>query len=248
MRVSLFVTCLTDVFFPEVGKAVVEILERLGCEVDFPETQTCCGQPAYNSGYHLETKEVAEHMIETFEPAEYIVTPSGSCAAMFHEYEQLFSGQPDLQARARALANRTYEFTQFLTEILQVDDLGAELHATATYHPSCHMNRLLGVTEAPYRLLENVKGLKLIPLPHAHDCCGFGGTFSVKMNAISSRMVDEKAQHIEETRAGLLIGADCSCLMNIGGRLSRLGKPVKVMHIAQVLNHLRQRGDEKDAD
>jgi L-lactate dehydrogenase complex protein LldE len=248
MKVSLFITCLSDLFFPEVGKDVVEVLERLGCEVDFPAAQICCGQPAYNSGYHQETKEVAKHMIKTFESADYIVTPSGSCAAMFHEYGSLFGDDPYLEARARALANKTYEFTQFLTEVLQVDDLGAELHATATYHRSCHMSRLLGVKKAPFQLLKKVKGLKLVPLPNARDCCGFGGTFSVKMEPISEQMVDEKVQHIGETGAEILIGADCGCLMNIGGRLSRLEKPMKVMHIAQVLNHRGCRGERKDGD
>lgn len=216
---------------------MVEVLERLGCEVDFPAEQTCCGQVAYNSGYHKEAKEVAKHMIQTFEHAEYVVAPSGSCAGMFHEYEGLFADDPVWREKAKALAKKTYEFSQFVVEVLKVEDVGAELHATATYHHSCHMARLLGVKDAPLKLLSHVKGLRLVPLPHSHDCCGFGGTFSVKMVPISEQMVDEKIRHIEETKAEILIGADCGCLMNIGGRIQREKKPIKVMHIAQVLNH-----------
>lgn len=244
MKVSLFVTCLTDVFYPGMGKDVVEVLERLGCEVDFPEAQTCCGQPAYNTGYHKEARAVAKHMIQTFEPAIYVVTPSGSCAAMIREYEGFFPGAEDREWRERAqmLAKKTYEFSQFLVEVLQVEDIGCRFEGQATYHTSCHMTRLLGVEEAPLKLLEAVKGLELIPLPNRQDCCGFGGTFSVKMGPISQQMVDEKVDHIEETGAEILIGADSGCLMNIRGRLQREGKPVRVMHIAQVLNN---EGDQR---
>jgi L-lactate dehydrogenase complex protein LldE len=176
-------------------------------------------------------------MIQTLEHAEYVVAPSGSCVSMLHEYEGLFADEPVWREKAKALASKTYEFSQFLVEVLKVEDVGAELHATATYHHSCHMNRLLGVKDAPLKLLNHVKGLQLVPLPSSHDCCGFGGTFSVKMVPISEQMVDEKIQHIEETHAEILIGADCGCLMNIGGRIRRKNKPIKVMHIAQVLNH-----------
>jgi L-lactate dehydrogenase complex protein LldE len=236
MKVSLFVTCLIDLFYTNAGKATVELLERLGCEVDFPEAQTCCGQPAYNSGYVKEAKEAMKHMIRTFEHADYIVTPSGSCAAMFKEYPHIFRGDREWEPKAKALAAKTYELTQFLVDVLKVEDVGAKLEGRATYHTSCHMTRLLGVKEAPFRLLKNVKGLELVPLPNAHQCCGFGGTFSVKMGPISEQMVDEKIEHIEETQADYLIGADCGCLMNIGGRIERQGKPIKVMHIAEVLN------------
>jgi L-lactate dehydrogenase complex protein LldE len=236
MKVSLFVTCLIDLFYTNAGKATVELLERLGCEVDFPETQTCCGQPAYNSGYVKEAKEAMKHMIRTFEHADYVVTPSGSCAAMFKEYPHIFRGDREWEPKAKALAAKTYELTQFLVDVLKVEDVGAKLEGRAAYHTSCHMTRLLGVKEAPFRLLKNVKGLELVPLPNAHQCCGFGGTFSVKMGPISEQMVDEKIKHIEETQADYLIGADCGCLMNIGGRIERQGKPIKVMHIAEVLN------------
>jgi len=236
MKVTLFVTCLVDLFHPNVGKATVELLERLGCEIEFPEAQTCCGQPAYNSGYVKEAKEAMKHMIRTFEHAEYVVAPSGSCATMFKEYPHIFKGDPEWEPKAKALAAKTYELTQFLVEVLKIENVGAKLKGRATYHTSCHMTRLLGVKDAPFQLLEHVEGLEVVPLPNAHNCCGFGGTFSVKMGPISEQMVDEKIRHIEETEADYLIGADCGCLMNIGGRIERKGKPIQVMHIAEVLN------------
>jgi len=243
MKVSLFITCLADVFYPEVGKDVVEILEDLGCEVDFPKNQTCCGQPAFNSGYLKETKTAAKHMIETFSSIEsdYVVAPSGSCVLMVHEFHTLFAeDEVEWKKKAEYLACKTYEFTQFLVEVLGKEDLGAELHKKATVHTSCHMSRIMGIKEPPQKLLRCVKGLEVVPLSHNYDCCGFGGTFSVKMPEISEQMVDEKVEHIMETEADILIGMDCSCLMNIKGRLHRKGYPVEVKHIAQVLNEGRK--------
>ncbi|HEU5139952.1 MAG TPA: (Fe-S)-binding protein [Bacillales bacterium] len=237
MKVSLFITCLGEVFYSGVGKDVVEVLERLGCEVDFPKGQTCCGQPAFNSGYRKDAMKSAKQMIKAFANSEYVVTPSGSCAAMVKEYRKLFEDQPEWQEKASRLAEKTYEFTQFLVEILQVEDIGAKFPAKATYHTSCHMTRLLGVGDAPMKLLNHVKGLELKPLANSYDCCGFGGTFAVKMKRISEQMVDEKIRHIEESDADVLIGADSGCLMNIKGRLDRLGKKTEVKHIAQILNH-----------
>ncbi|CAM4119604.1 Fe-S oxidoreductase [Bacillus manliponensis] len=236
MKVTLFVTCLVDMFETSVGKATVEILERLGCEIEFPEAQVCCGQPAYNSGHVEAAKDAMKHMIRTFENAEYIVTPSGSCATMFHEYPHIFKGDPEWEVRARKVAEKTYELTQFIVDVLQVRDVGARLQGTATVHKSCHMTRLLGVKEAPSILLNHVEGLQVKDLPNSQNCCGFGGTFSVKMTQISEQMVDEKVDSIMETGADYIIGADCGCLLNIGGRIDRLGKDVKVMHIAEVLN------------
>lgn len=236
MNVSLMITCLGDIFYPEVGKHTVQLLERLGCHVSFPEQQTCCGQPSFNSGYHRETKSVAKKLIESFTDAEVVVTPSGSCAAMVHEYERLFHDEPEWREKAQQLAQKTYELTQFLVDVLKVEDVKASFPATATYHTSCHMTRLLGVDQAPLRLLKHVDGLKLKPLAHHYDCCGFGGTFAVKMAPISEQMVDAKIRHIEETGADVLIGGDCGCLMNIGGRISRAGKPIQVKHIAEILN------------
>ncbi|MGZ4159338.1 MAG: (Fe-S)-binding protein [Neobacillus sp.] len=236
MKVTLFATCIVDMFQSNVGKATVELLERLGCEIDFPESQVCCGQPAYNSGYVKESKEAMKRMIETFSDAEYVVSPSGSCAYMFHEYPHIFKGDPVWESKAKKLAEKTFELTQFIVDVLKVEDVGARFEGTVTYHTSCHMTRLLGVKKAPVTLLENVQGLKFTELPGKDQCCGFGGTFSVKMAQISEQMVDEKVRHVEETGADYLIGADAACLMNIGGRIERKGKPIKVMHIAEVLN------------
>ncbi|MGA3676152.1 (Fe-S)-binding protein [Lysinibacillus agricola] len=236
MKVTLFATCLVDMFQGDVGKAVVEVLERLGCDLDFPENQICCGQPAYNSGYVKESKNAMKKMITAFEHAEYVVSPSGSCAFMFKEYAEVFKGDPVWEPKAQALANKTYEFTEFIVDVLKIEDVGARLEGKATFHTSCHMTRLLGVTEAPFKLLNHVEGLQYVELPGKERCCGFGGTFSVKMGDISGEMVNEKVQNVEETGADILIGADAGCLINIGGRMNRLGKPIRVMHIAEVLN------------
>ncbi|MBO0993522.1 (Fe-S)-binding protein [Bacillus sp. SD088] len=236
MKVTLFVTCLVDMFNSNVGKATVELLEHLGCEVEFPESQVCCGQPAYNSGYVKESKEAMKKMIAAFSDAEYVVCPSGSCAYMFHEYQNLFKDDPKWGPKAKELAGKTYELTQFIVDVLKIEDVGATFDGKVTLHTSCHMTRLLGVKEAPLKLLNHVKGLQFTELPGKHNCCGFGGTFSVKMTTISEQMVDEKVQHVEETEADVLIGADCGCLMNIGGRIDRKEKPIKVLHIAEILN------------
>ncbi|WHY68503.1 (Fe-S)-binding protein [Neobacillus sp. SuZ13] len=236
MKVTLFATCIVDMFQSNVGKATVELLERLGCEIDFPESQVCCGQPSYNSGYVKETKEAMKRMIDTFIDAEYIVSPSGSCITMFHEYQHIFKGDPVWEPKAKKLAEKSFELTQFIVDVLKIEDVGARFEGSVTYHTSCHMTRLLGVKKAPMILLSNVKGLKFTELPGKEQCCGFGGTFAVKMAQISEQMVDEKVRHVEETGAEYLIGADAACLMNIGGRIDRVGKPIKVMHIAEVLN------------
>jgi len=236
MKVSIFITCLADMFYANVGKSTVELLEKLGCEVDFPEQQTCCGQVSYNSGYHKETKEVAKHMIKAFEHSDYVVAPSGSCVAMLHEYPHLLQEEKEWKEKAEVLAAKSYELTQFIVDVLKVEDVKASLPACATYHKSCHMTRLLGVKDAPSKLLSQVEGLTVNSLPNSENCCGFGGTFSVKMGPISEQMVQEKVESIEETKAEVLIGADCGCLMNIGGYINRQGKQIKVMHIAEVLN------------
>jgi len=236
MKVTLFATCLVDLFQGDVGKATVEVLERLGCEIDFPESQVCCGQPAYSTGYVKNSKEAMKRMIDTFSEAEYVVSPSGSCAYMFHEYREIFKDDPIWGPKANELASKTYELTQFIVDVLKVEDVGASLYGKATLHTSCHMTRLLGVKEAPLKLLKKVEGLQFTELPNKHQCCGFGGTFSVKMAQISEQMVDEKVEHVVSTEAEYLIGADAGCLMNIGGRMGRLNVPVKVLHIAEVLN------------
>lgn len=236
MKVSLFVTCLSEMFYQNVAKDVVEVLERLGCEVDFPRGQVCCGQPAFNGGYRKDAEKAAKQLISSLEDSEYIVTPSGSCAAMIKEYPRMFEGDAGWRERAEGVAGKTYEFTQFIVNVLEIEDVGAAYPAKATFHTSCHMSRLLNEKEAPFRLLKNVRGLEMLPLANSYDCCGFGGTFAVKMAAISEQMVDEKVRHVEETAADLLIAADNGCLMNIKGRIDRKGKPIQVMHIAQILN------------
>ncbi|MCL6443052.1 MAG: (Fe-S)-binding protein [Alicyclobacillus sp.] len=236
MRVSLFITCLVDNFYPNVGKAMVRILDEQGVAVDFPETQTCCGQPAFNSGYADEARAVARALLEAFEDAEYVVTPSGSCAGMIHHYyPALFQNHPKLAKRAQQLAAKTHEFSQFMVNVLGIQDLGARFPHAVTYHPSCHGSRLLGIRDEPLALLSHVRDIRLIDLPYANDCCGFGGTFAVKMGDISAAMVGEKTEHVLETGAEVLVGTDMGCLMNIGGRLRRQGSSVRVMHLIELL-------------
>lgn len=236
MKVTLMATCLVDMFQGKIGKATVELLEHLGCEIELPESQICCGQPSFNSGYVKDTKAVMKQTIDTFVDAEYVVSPSGSCAYMLKEYPKIFAGDPIWEPKAKKLADKAFELTQFIVDVLKVEDVGASFAGHATYHPSCHLTRLLGVRQAPMILLNNVKGLQVTELPGKDQCCGFGGTFSVKMEKISEQMVDEKVKHVEETGADYLIGADAGCLLNIGGRMEKLGKNIKVMHIAEVLN------------
>lgn len=236
MKVSLFITCISDAFFPTVGQAVVHLLRMQGCEVDFPEGQTCCGQPAYNSGYQEDAKKAAKQLIRSFEQSEYVVCPSGSCASMIrHYYPYLFATDDQWRDRAQKLVDKTYEFSQFMVQVLKLTEIKAYYEGVATYHHSCHMKRGLGLSEEPIKLLESIQGLKVLDLPYKEDCCGFGGTFAVKMQNISEQMVDEKVEHILSTKATILVGSDMACLMNIEGRLRRLGHPIKVYHIAELL-------------
>lgn len=236
MRVSLFITCMCDMLSPDVGKDTVELLEKVGCVVDFPEAQTCCGQPAYNSGYLTNSKQAMKQMMKAFKQAEYVVGPSGSCVGMMKQYPSIFAGDPMWEKEAIELANKSYEITQFLVDVMNVVDLGSTFEGRVTYHPSCHMSRILGVKEAPIKLLENVAGVELVDLPLAEDCCGFGGTFAVQQAEISGEMVKEKTKHITATKADYLVGGDMACLMNIGGRLKREGNNIKVQHITHILN------------
>ncbi|MER2155531.1 MAG: (Fe-S)-binding protein [Solibacillus sp.] len=236
MNVSLFATCLVDMVQSNIGKNTVELLERLGCTVSFPKGQTCCGQPAYNSGYVKASKETMKNTIQVFEDAEVIVCPSGSCAYMLKEYAHIFKDEPLWQEKAQRIADKTYELTQFIVDVLKIEDVGAKLNGTATYHPSCHMTRLLKVQQAPLTLLQNVDGLELLEMPLKENCCGFGGTFSIKMGPISEQMVDEKIASAEQIAVHYLIGADAGCLMNIGGRIDRKNIEIKTMHIAEILN------------
>lgn len=224
MNVSLFITCVSDVLFPNVGKSVVHLLRHYGCSVDFPLDQVCCGQPAYNSGYHSEAAKAAKQLIRSFEHAEYVVTPSGSCAAMIHHYyPYLFATDDQWREKAVAFAAKTYEFSQFMVHVLGIQDVQATYEGVATYHHSCHMMRGLGVSREPIQLLQGIDGLTLRSLPYQQDCCGFGGTFAVKMKRISEQMVDEKVEHIRSTGANILVGSDMACLMNIAGRMEKAG-------------------------
>ena len=249
-RASLMITCLGDALFPRVGVAAVEVLRRLGVAVEFPATQTCCGQPAYNAGYADAARTSARAFVRAFAGGGYVVSISGSCAAMVRDgYPRLFAGRPE-EAAAADLAARTFEFSEFLVDVLGVEDLpvaavrpaGGRSRAerafgsrAATFHHSCHTRRLLGVSEQPERLLGMIEGLEYRPLAHPELCCGFGGTFAVKMAHISSAMVDEKVDAVLATGADLLVGLDMSCLMNIEGRLRRRGSRVEVRHLAEVL-------------
>ncbi|WP_454190756.1 (Fe-S)-binding protein [Paenibacillus sp. Marseille-Q7038] len=235
MKVSLFITCLSDAIYPAVGEAMVRILAKYGVTLQFPKVQTCCGQPAYNSGYFEEARTAARTLLEAFEDSDFVVSPSGSCTYMIHHYEDLFKDDPVLAEQARRLEAKTYEFTQFLVQVMGITDIGARFPHKVTYHPSCHGSRLLGVREEPMALLAGVRDIEFIPLPFAEDCCGFGGTFAVKMADISGAMVTEKAEHIVETEAEVLVGLDMACLMNIAGQLRFQNKPVRVMHLAELL-------------
>jgi L-lactate dehydrogenase complex protein LldE len=235
-RVSLFVTCIVDQLFPQVGMAMAGILERLGYKVDFPERQTCCGQPAFNSGYLEEARQVARHFLETFRDAEYVVVPSGSCTAMIaHHYAELFRKEPRRLEETHRLEQRVWEFSKFLLEVAKVEDVGARYEAVATYHDSCHALRELSIKEGPRKLLANVRGLTLREMEPAEECCGFGGTFSVKFPEVSGGMVRAKLDAIRRTGAGVVVSVDSSCLMQIQGAISRAGMPVRTMHLAEVL-------------
>lgn len=235
MRVALMVTCLGDAFFPKVGEATVRLLRRLGVEVTFPDRQTCCGQPHFNSGYHRDAADIARHTIDVFRDAEWIVTPSGSCAAMIRlEYPELLRDQPRWAEAAADLARRTYELSDFLVNVLQRVDVGARYPARATYHMACHLRGLKLFTE-PLRLLEHVTDLELVPLERADECCGFGGSFSVRFPEISTAMVQDKAALAERTGADVLISTDAGCLMNIAGYLRRRGSRLRTAHLAEVL-------------
>lgn len=235
MKVSLFITCLSDAIYPAVGEAMVRILARYGVSLHFPTVQTCCGQPAYNSGYFDEARAAAKTILDAFDDSDFVVSPSGSCTYMVHHYKDLFKDDPVRLEQAKRLESKTYEFTQFLVKVMGITDIGARFPHKVTYHPSCHGSRLLGVKEEPMALLSEVRDIEFIPLPFAEDCCGFGGTFAIKMADISGAMVTEKVEHITETEAEVLVGLDMACLMNIAGQLRFKNKPVRVMHLVELL-------------
>ena len=245
-HVQLFITCLADSFFPKTGQAVVDILQRLGISVEFAREQTCCGQPTFNAGLRTEARAIAEHTIKVFEKTSGdIVTPSGSCAHMFrHNYPELFADDAVWLPRAKALSARTYEFTEYLVDKLGVTDLGATWDGILTYHPSCHTLRGINVDKQPRALLANVHGATLVELPHAEECCGFGGIMSVEHPELSAEWLKRKISNLEashpSTSSGqvpTLVVTDAGCLMHIAGGLNRQKKKQRVLHIAEILNH-----------
>jgi L-lactate dehydrogenase complex protein LldE len=238
MQLELFVTCLNDTFFPQTGVATVRLLERLGHEVRFPRDQTCCGQMHFNTGYQKEALTLAHRFVRTFGDAEVVVVPSASCAGMVHEFYGYLAQQTRDDALARELESlvpRVRELSQFLVGTLGADGLGAVFPHRVAYHPTCHSLRLLRVGDAPLRLLRAVEGLELVELERADECCGFGGTFAVKNAETSTAMVDDKSAAVLATGAEVLTAVDNSCLMNIGGRLSRRGSPIRLLHLAEIL-------------
>ncbi|GAA1509503.1 (Fe-S)-binding protein [Sphaerisporangium rubeum] len=251
MRVALFVTCVNDTLFPNTGKAVVSLLRRLGVDVDFPQEQTCCGQMHVNTGYRDEGVRLARGFLSVFGRYDAVVSPSGSCASMVREqYPKLAAGMGATRAKAFTRVHRgrtrfaeavaevtpkVYDLSEFLVDVLGVTDVGACFPHRVTYHPTCHSLRGLRVGDRPVRLLEAVRGLELVPLPQADECCGFGGTFAVKNAAVSAAMCADKIGHVMDTGAEVLCAADNSCLMHIGGALRRQRSGVRVMHLAEIL-------------
>jgi len=234
-RVGLFVTCLIDMIRPSVGFAAAKLLEDAGCTVEVPP-QSCCGQPAFNSGDHTTTRDIARQVIAAFGSCEYVVVPSGSCAGMLKtHYPELFRGDPNWQPRADAFAEKTYELVSFLVDVCDVSRVAARLNATATYHDSCSGLRELGVRDQPRRLLATVEGLRIAEMRDSNVCCGFGGTFCVKYPEISNAIVGKKAAAIKSTGANLLLAGDLGCLMNMAGKLQRDGAGIEARHVAEVL-------------
>jgi len=238
MKVALMLTCINDTMFPETGKSVVRLLRRLGVDVDFPAAQTCCGQPMINTGYLDEAVPVVRQFVSAFEGYDAIVTPSGSCAGSArHQHDMVArrSGDARLVEAVARTSPRTYELSEFLVDVLGVEDVGAYFPHKVTYHPTCHSLRLLGVGDRPTRLLRAVKGLRLADLPAAEECCGFGGTFALKNAETSVAMGADKVRHARETGAEVLVAGDNSCLLHMGGILSRQRSGMRVMHLAEIL-------------
>ncbi|MFD8275742.1 (Fe-S)-binding protein [Streptomyces flaveolus] len=242
MRVALFATCVNDALYPSTAIATVKVLERLGVEVDFPAAQTCCGQPQYNTGYRRATEPLVRRTARAFDGYDHVVTPSGSCVAMVRDNYPRIGARAAAEGRGQELAGaaaslvpRVLELTEFLVDVLGVTDVGAYFPHTVTYHPSCHGLRMLGLGDRPRRLLQAVKGLELVELPGAEECCGFGGTFAVKNADVSEAMGADKVRNALSTSAEVLCGADNSCLMHIGGMLRRRDAPQRALHLAEIL-------------
>jgi L-lactate dehydrogenase complex protein LldE len=241
MRVALFVTCLVDGMFPQVGRATVSLLERLGVDVEFPAAQTCCGQMHVNTGYPRQALPLIRNHVDAFAGFDVVVTPSGSCAAAVrHQHAEVTAGgDPGLAAQVADVSARTYELSEFLIDVLGVEDVGAHFPHRVTYHPTCHSLRLLRLGERPLRLLRKVGGIELVELPDADVCCGFGGTFALKNPDVSTAMLADKMSNILDTRAEVCTAADSSCLMHIDGGLARLRTGVRTVHLAEILASTR---------
>ena len=236
MRVGLFVTCLADLMRPSVAFAAVKLLEDAGCSVEVPAGQTCCGQPALNSGDSVDAREIARKVIAAFEGFDAVVGPSGSCmGTLRQDYPAMFADDAAWRARAEDLSKRSHELLSFLVDVLKVGPVQARFDGKVTYHDSCAGLREMGVKAQPRRLLAGVKGLELVEMDGTEECCGFGGTFCVKYPEISTKMVDDKIAHIEASGAGTVLGGDLGCLLNIAGRIKRRGLPLRVMHTAELL-------------
>lgn len=244
--VQLFITCLTDTFYPATGQAIVKIFRHLSLSVEFPLAQTCCGQPAFNAGKWQEARDMARHMIEVFEGAEGdIVAPSGSCVHMVrHGYPMLFEDEPRWARRAEALAQRTFEFSEYLVDVLGVVDVGARWDGTLSYHPSCHLLRGLGIHRQPLELLRHVREARLVELPNAEECCGFGGIFSVVMPELSQEMLQRKLDSFASTQADTLVVADSGCRLHLMGGLMARRASQRVVHLAEVLANFSDDGSE----
>ncbi|MGC4031688.1 MAG: (Fe-S)-binding protein [Tepidisphaeraceae bacterium] len=236
-KVALFIACLNDQFYPQVGVAVTKILKKFDCQVSFPQAQTCCGQPFFNNGFHKEAADLGKRYIEIFEPYDYIVTPSGSCCAMVREqYHQLFEHDEKWAARMEAVRHKTYEFVEFVDKVLKADLKGLKLPTAGsyTYHYTCHQ-RGLGMKDESVKILQQIDGVTFVPLEKTDQCCGFGGTFAVKYPAISEAIVDDKVRNIAATHAGTTVCNDAGCTMNISGMCHRKGVDTKVRHVAEIL-------------
>ena len=244
MRIALFVTCLADTLFPDVGRATVSLLERLGHQVEFPAGQTCCGQMHINTGYLRQALPLIRRPVDVFSGYEAIVVPSGSCAGSVRHQHAMVAGrygEHDLARRADEVAGRTYELSEFLIDVLGTEDVGAYYPHRVTYHPTCHSARLLGVGDRPLRLLRKVAGIDLVDLPEAATCCGFGGTFAVKNAEVSTAMLADKMRNIAATGAEVCTAGDSSCLMHIGGGLSRMRAGIRTVHLAEILASTQER-------
>jgi L-lactate dehydrogenase complex protein LldE len=235
-RVALFVTCLGDQFFPRVGECAVEVLRRLKVDVTFDPAQTCCGQPAFNTGYREEAREVAARLLGLFDDADYVVAPSGSCTTMVRVfYPELFAGDPERLRKVERLRGRLFEFSEFLVRVLKVEDVGASFHGCVTYHDSCHLWRELGIGSEPRKLIRAVRGVEFVEMQDYKLCCGFGGTFSTKFPEVSVAMGEDKLKAASAAGAEYLVANDSGCLMHLAGVIHRRGLPIQTLHLAELL-------------